>query len=262
MIRIYIPTLNRASLQPTWDSLPDDLKAQAVLVCPTAEVAEHKANGRNLLVFDKVGIAPKRHFIMMHAMKMGYEKIIMLDDDTTLQYRRIDMKIRNCDAGVMRRAMAWIENTLDEVIHCGFGARFLGYADPKEWAEPGRMMQCLAYNVPKVMATGASFIKGVDDLFGIDDFNMTLQLLTKGFPNRVSLTYRYTSRASGAKGGCATWRTKALQTSNATKLKELFPQFVTLRAKKSGMGAGEGEMMDVKIDWKGALKHGLSQGKE
>jgi hypothetical protein len=89
----------------------------------------------------------------------------------------------------------------------------------------------------------------------MDDFNMTLQLLTKGYTNVISLVYRASPAPSNARGGASTWRTLETQNASAHKMKELFPDFVTVREKDTWQGMA-GQMFDITAKWKKALEYG------
>jgi hypothetical protein len=186
------------------------------------------------------------------------KKLVMLDDDLIIQKRRPNGKITDCTPAEVVEAFAWLEATLDDVCHAGFATRFLGYANPGEYAEPSRMMHCLSYRVGEIVKRKLSFAGNMPDPvhFAIDDVNLTVQLLLKGLPNRVSLTWRVRTNGSNAKGGASTWRTAAQQTANSRQLVAAYPEVIKLRPKKAWKGMESEEMFDVSVGWQKALKIG------
>jgi hypothetical protein len=90
----------------------------------------------------------------------------------------------------------------------------------------------------------------------MDDFNMTLQLLTRGFANIVSNEWRTSPSPGNARGGASTYRTLTSQNASAHNLKRLFPQFVSIRQKTNWQGMEGGDMVDVTVQWKAAYNHG------
>jgi hypothetical protein len=107
-------------------------------------------------------------------------------------------------------------------------------------------MHVLGYNL-RELPEHAGFCRGVTNpaTFSMDDFNMTLQLLTEGVPNIVSSVWRTSPAPGNAKGGASTWRTLETQNASAHQLVKLFPQFVSLRQKKNWQGIDGGQMFDV-----------------
>ena len=253
-ISIYIPTLRRIDRQRTLDHLPPKVAKRAVLVCPPDELAAHRAAGRTALACPCKGITPTRDWILQTALHAGQKHIVMLDDDLIIQRRRADGRITNATPDEVEAALAWLDATLKTHAHCALAARFLGYGATAEYAEPSRAMYALAYNVPRVAATGATFGHGLPTKGTVmEDMNMTLQLLMRGLPNRVSLAWRVAPGASNIHGGCSAWRSTAGQVASAQALQRMFPAVVRLRSKKAWQGMDEG-LVDVTVQWRKALR--------
>lgn len=256
-MNIFIPTLGRVDRQITWNNLTPYLRQNAVLVVSKDEASEHKVRGRNVLVCPEKGIHNVRQWIMDYAAKNGIRYVCQVDDDIRFQVRRPDMKIVDCTTGQVEDAFFWMRLALRIVPHVALSPRSLGYADPAAHAESIRAMYCVAWDLDVVLKHGARYDKAGLDL--MEDFHMTLQLLTAGYPNRVSLVHRVNPGVSNAVGGCSTYRTAARQTAAAQKLAKLYPGIVKLREKKKWQGQGmEGDvkMYDVTVFWKKALKYG------
>ena len=259
-LAIYIPTLARVNNQITWDSLPKKIREHTALVCRSTEAKEHTARGRRVLVCDEVGIGPTRDWILKfaHANKQKY--MCMLNDDLIIQKRRPSMKITDAYGAEIEQSFEWIEDTLAmKVAHCGFAPRFLGWADPEKYQEPGRLMYVAGYNVPMVVDSGCYFTKHIKnpEKCVTEDINMCIQLLLAGLANRVSLVWRTRTSATNAAGGASLWRTAEQQEINCREMANAYPSVVTLRRKKAWKGMGAEEMWDVKVMWKKALQIGL-----
>ena len=93
----------------------------------------------------------------------------------------------------------------------------------------------------------------------MEDFDLTLQLLRQGKPNKVLLTHTYDQiGGSNAKGGCSVYRTKEMHRASAEMLLRDHPEFVKVVEKKTKNGWFEGGVRhDVVVQWKKALKSAL-----
>jgi hypothetical protein len=88
----------------------------------------------------------------------------------------------------------------------------------------------------------------------MEDFDLILQVLTKG--HRV-LTYSkivYEQVGSNTAGGCSIFRTKELQEEAAKELHKAFPEFVKLVEKKTKHSWQGQSRLDVVVQWKKAYE--------
>src|SRR5713101_1800707 len=172
--KIYIPTYRRIDIQVTWNHLCDELKSNTILVCPSIELLAHRNLGREAVVYDGIGIAAKRNFILDDARRFGYQWILMLDDDLILQTRQDDGRITNSTPQEQMEAIKWLDSVFKTgYVHAGFAPRFLNWRTKGEWIKNQRMMAALAYNPQKL--DGVSFCRGFEDfndMITMDDFNM------------------------------------------------------------------------------------------
>ena len=93
------------------------------------------------------------------------------------------------------------------------------------------------------------------DLEISEDYNIALQLLTRGFPNKVSTRYRVSPVGNFSAGGCSSYRTIELHNESFIKLQKKFPKFITLKEKvqNSGLWKGQKRLAGV-IQWKKAYE--------
>ncbi len=272
-MELYIPTLGRVDRQVTLKNMPVNIQKAVMLVVHPTEVQAHRAAGvvAQLLPCPAQGkgIGPVRDWILDHATKAGTKRFAMLDDDIILQKRRglrtapggrRYHTITNATPEEYVQALAWVDGALKVHAHASWGTRFLDIETTDKELRGGRAMGLLGYNVAKVNAAGARFGKGLEGTRGgMEDNNMTLQLLTAGYANAVSMVWRCTSPGSQARGGCQTWRTAATIEEQARRIAELHAPFAKLRVKKSVWAGVEGTQYDVTIQWKKALAFGESK---
>lgn len=258
-MKIYIPSKGRANIQRTFSRLPDSVKVNTKIVVPPEDFAAYaNAHGEAfVLVCHKRGIAPTRDWILEYGSKED-GKVVMLDDDLIFQRLRENGQITNCTDEEVVMAFEWLEESLDTYAHAGFAVRFSDKGNRgQEERSPARMMHVLGYNID-LIPDEVSFTNGIEkpETFSMDDFNMTLQLLTRGIPNVVSNVWRTSPAPGNARGGASTWRTLETQNESAHQLNKLFPRFVSLREKKNWQGIHGGQMFDVTVYWQRAYAHG------
>jgi hypothetical protein len=205
------------------------------------------------------GISRKREWIITKlAEKRGARYVAMFDDDLSFCHRpriaKPDMPYINADPYQMHRMIEmmtiWLENGL---VHVGLIARQANRKTGVKWQQPGRLMNAYAYDT---VALRNMIMEG-DIRLGrvpvMEDFDLTLQLLELGFPNRISCRYGWTT-TSNLPGGCSTYRTAELHSNAAKKLARLHKPFVkTVAREAKTWQQGFNERLDVRIEWKKAL---------
>jgi hypothetical protein len=206
------------------------------------------------------GISHTRKWIMTeYAASRGERHILMLDDDMDFCYRPImsDPALETIkDSKRLEAMFLRLEQWLAEgFVHIGLAARqgsnhFLG---PEPYRDVTRMMNAYAYDVQALQELGVEFGR----IPVMEDFDLTLQLLRKGYPNRVSYQYVWNQRGSGAKGGCSKYRTEEMQTQAAKQLQQYHPEYVTLVTKTAGsVWKDMEERSDVMVQWQKAYEEG------
>jgi hypothetical protein len=149
-----------------------------------------------------------------------------------------------------------LEQWLEEgFVHIGLAARqgsnhFLG---PETYRDVTRMMNAYCYDTHALKELNVELGR----IPVMEDFDLTLQLLRKGYPNRVSYQYVWNQRGSGAEGGCSSYRTAEMQMMAAQQLQKYHPAYVTLITKTTGsVWKGMEEREDVTIQWLKAWEDG------
>ena len=210
------------------------------------------------------GISRKREYILTKlAPKLGVRYVAMLDDDLSFCHRpmidKSDMPYINKKPYEMHRMIEmltmWLENGF---VHVGLVARQANRKTGIRWQQPGRLMNAYAYDSQKIRdleQVGHILFSRVPVM---EDFDLTLQLLRLGYPNRISCRFGWTT-TSNLKGGCSEYRTEKVQRLAAERLAELHYPFVQTVKRKAKTWKGFTERTDVRVAWKRALgPHGTA----
>lgn len=259
-MKIYIPTRGRVDKQITLENLPQPLKSNALLVVDEMESSLHENTyGRDNILTVPIkcnSIGTVRQFIIdNHNVDLHGPKIIMLDDDLGFNMRRTDIRSKFLPAtdNAVVEGFKLVEKLLEEHAHGGIRARQMSQ-DAPDIEYSCRTLRALAYNVPILRQHDIKF----DRLIVMEDFDVTLQLLQKGYSNFNISTIIQGQGSSNAPGGCSLYRNAERQAQGAYGLAALHPEFVTVRTKKTNWsGWDSDERTDVTITWKKAYKKGV-----
>ncbi len=251
---IVIPTFGRAARQITLKELPKALRKITHLCCVKSEFEDLRAaTGHDEFVFQPAAVKTihqKRQFIMDWALNAGVKKVMMLDDDMFWQARGPKGLIKEyADETKVVHAMTEMSQLLDEFAHAGFSSRLGNNRVASEYARTTRMMHSLGYNVKAFHEAGARF----DRVHGKEDFDVTLQLLKRGYDNVVVYHTCISPGKYDAPGGCSTERTLETANENAKKLQALHPEHVSLVQKEFK----NSPRMEVMMKWKKAFGAGV-----
>ena len=246
---IFIPTYGRHDKQHTYNHLPAELRQRTMLVVQHRE--RHMYPGYNITVLPKniETITPTRQYILKKLMTKG-GKFVMLDDDLRFDYRRMDERGKFYVATEKQiiKLFKTIEKNLDKYAHGGVLAREGGNRVLQATRECTRMMRVLAYNADVLHKEKIKF----DRLPLQEDFDVTLQLLRKGYPNLVLCEWVNGQGTSNAKGGCSTFRTIEMHNENVRRLAEIHHPFVSIVEKQTKGAWGGKARLDVMVQWKKA----------
>ena len=263
---ILIVTYNRINTQITYQSLPLKWQKKVIFVIRPIEVElfKQKYPENKLLILSESlpkGLGPTRQFVYdyYHKQKM---KVITFDDDLNFIYKyyieendKIKWKSRPFTDQDFDNMFEDIEKELDTTFHGSLGCMSTmpnQKSYPKDYC--GRGMTNLFYNTAKLPAD-IDFTR----CSAAEDFDSTLQLLTKGFKNVIYGNYKVTEKAYAA-GGCTSTRTVETHNESQKLLQTLFPNYVKVKEKvvKSGPWKGQTKL-NVLIQWKKAYKDSLKK---
>jgi hypothetical protein len=249
---IYIPTFRRPDRQTTWDNLTDEWRERTVMVCD-AQDAIDLLDYPILVCPVEEGIAGVRQWIMDQHDVSESENLLMLDDDLAFYERRFDdpRKFRQLtDRSESGPVLDRLIEMLDQVPFAGVIDRSGGNRYDAPVASAGRTHDVHAVHVPTLRAEGIRY----DRLTLMEDFDVNLQLLTRGYTTARLSTHCKGSTSRNADGGCSVYRDSTAQTAAATALAALHPGLVRL-SERPGWGTEESRT-DVVVSWQKAAAQG------
>jgi len=252
---VVIMSRDRSDKQVTISKLSDKILKNTYLAINRGELKAYQDNNpgfKNIVTHSVQGEGPTRKWIM-DTFGPKCEHLYMLDDDMDFSVRKVpgSIKITKCEPedidDMFKLLSSWLDSGFAQV---GISSRGGNNRVEEEWVEISRVVGFHGYNVEKFLASGARF----DRIITMLDFDVTLQLLRAGFPNRISYKYCWGQKQSNSPGGCATYRTPSVMKEAAAALAKLHTGFVTIdyhKKTKTGWGDGFGnERTDVVINWK------------
>lgn len=234
MMRIYIPTYRRTDKQKTLEALPKRWKRNTTLVCdkvdaPALRIVAADHGAEISIVPDTITtIAQKRHWIISAT---PFKKIMMMDDDLRFSHRVYGQNKEFALQSVSRKRLAAyldeVEAMLDKFVHVGISPRQgNNNIEVTGWKANARMIYCLGYKVGAIRKNCE-----LGRIEHREDMDYTLQLLRKGFANRV-LVDLAADQVYNAKGGASEQRSVKNSNKDAEKLARLHPGFVKVVEKE------------------------------
>lgn len=251
---LAIPSRGRVEqTNHTYENLPPYWQEVALHFVPKDEVSAYAARFGNMHVHGvKVsGIGPTRQYILDYTRDRVQDgKVAMLDDDLRWFERRKDdpTKLAKASPKSVEKLFRDLEKLLGSYAHASVAAREGANRCTDQFMFNTRMLRVLAYNARVLKEERVRY----DRLPVMEDFDVTLQLLRKGYQNIVLNHWAQDQNTSNAPGGCSLYRTKEVQAAGAHGLAKLHPDFVTVVQKETKGAWGGGTRTDVRIAWKKA----------
>ena len=248
---IFICTHGRRNRQITYDNLPPDIQKRTVRVVQKCEA--HLWIHDNVLVLpDEVRDLPSTREWLQH--NTG-PKICMMDDDLVFSTRRTDdpTKFQMPAYGDIEAMFTQMELMLDMYAHVGVSHREGANRNVNNFLFAGRMMRVLAYRTDIVVKEGIISNRTPD----VEDFDVTLQLLRKGYANCILNSWVQNQSGSDQTGGCSGYRTPQTHDRDVrifAAAHEGFVKVVKKKTKDRWCADENGERTDVIIQWKKAYK--------
>ena len=248
-MNIIIPTLGRIQNQKTFNNLPSRWKEKVQFVVQHHEYKEfcnvHGASHVNKLPKEIDNIAATREWIHNN---FKHDKYFVFDDD-------LEFKVKEPNKGNDTKWLTRffnhedfddmfeiVEKWMDDgLVHGALGTTWI-IPTLADWpySDNLKIMTNVFYNGPKVP-------KDIEwsRVQYAEDFDVNLQLLTKGFKNRRFHKYIVDAGNTNDEGGCSTSRTLEAHNKSQQQLKDLWPDFIRITQKIATSGV-----------WKGKLKLG------
>ncbi len=254
VLDVYIPTYGRATRQTTWSSLPAPVRERTKLVVQHRERRAYSTEYPLLVLPPRIQrISETREWIIRHHAKTGDSPgMVMLDDDLRFDARRMDNggKFVVANAKQITQLFRNIAAELRQYAAVGVLAREGGNRVLQSRVFCTRMMRVLAYDTEVLLRERIRH----DRLSVAEDFDVTLQLLRRGYPNVVLCDMVQGQGSSMAAGGCSHFRTIDLHNQEIQRLAALHAPFVRV-VQKQTRGAWQGQpRLDVVVSWKKAYE--------
>ena len=272
-MRIIIATLGRVHDQKTYHSLPDKYKDKVTFIVQPHEFEEMKS-----IYGDKVVCLPKevnRLPITREWIHNEYqnERYLVCDDDCHAWHYKEPVIIEGKEVwgfknGVSRMfTLDDFDNMFDEVnklmdsgiVHIGMlNSSMKPTSEPNRYPirSNERIGGIVFYDGPNVPQD----LQWTRVLAG-EDIDVNLQLLSRGYENRVLTKYCFCISETSAAGGCEIYRNVQNHNESQRILANLWPGIINLREKIVPSGPWKGQTkLNVTVQWKKALNSKKSEG--
>jgi hypothetical protein len=260
MIELVIPTFKRLNKQITLSCIPDELLDTVTLVVqPQEENDARKVHNKIFVVSgDNIGFAKTIRDITYEFAVNRQSRFWILDDDLKFlrHYETEDGKLRKelMTKSDWNEFLSKTETWMDEGFsHGSLGTTWNNPLGKFPYVENSRIMANKYYD-------GVPISKIWSDIdwvgcCGAEDFYVTLQLLTKGYPNRVWYEFIVDAGASYKDGGCAEYRDTDYHNQACEELQKHFPEFVSIKYKEDNSKNMKGTMLArSQVQWKKAYE--------
>ena len=264
-MKIYIPTFRRVDNQITFNTLPDKIKQNVIMVVQEQEREQYKYDCEYLIVDNNIGIAKTRELIYHHA---GTNYFGVLDDDITFYLRNSKyFKNEKSNMEMSKRVMTYEDwNNWFLEINNQFNKSDIMHIGHRDTSIPPMNIRYLENK----LFIGAHWIDGNKLTKFIDDVDwnyvqvgedsmLTLECCMRGYRCLTScevVMERW--KTAFDKGGCSEFRTAKLNEEEHIKLVKKYP-FVYLTNKYYDI-KNMGRMRKFSTDVKGAYKSSEFKG--
>ena len=244
---IYIPTLGRSHNQITFDNMTPSVQRITKLVVQPKEEHLYSKYPTVVLPDNDIGITATRKFIWEHGQ---WSRYVVMDDDVKMVCRRpwhneekTKRLMTDDDWNIfLTMTSLW----MDEGISWG-GCRTGGLPPAgREYIDNTGTAEVFFFDGTQLPSADE-----LDwELTTAEDISLSLQLLSKGYRNRVWDRFVYISDFVGTEGGCLDMgRDLKMINDNHARLIQKFPDYVSYNGHKEMMG---GIFNKIKIQYKKA----------
>lgn len=249
---VFVVSRSRWERSDTLESL-GELARDVTLVVPEAQRNNYlplsKRHGCKLRGCPYEGISKTRQYCGQVAL--GW-RFLMLDDDLTF-FRRVSasdwhLKLPHEVGDTAESMLNLISDSLRKYVHVAVSAREGNNRLPYEGLENARPLRALAYRKREFLEVEHGRVKIMED------FDVSLQLIKKGYKNLVISQWTHSQRQTQMAGGCSDYRTKELHAAEVEKFASLHPGLVKLRQKVNKTGGDFGHRLEATIYWQKAYR--------
>lgn len=257
-MKIFIPSLARADqANHTFENLPPAARERTFMLVGEKDAPAYMQRfpEDHVLIVPVKGIGKVRQ----HVIDISDGPVLMLDDDLRFFARRRDdptkfVKASSKDVAAM---LAAVEKALERHAHVAVAFREGANRNTDDTLLNVRCLRALGYDASVLKKEGVRF----DRLPVMEDFDVALQLLRKGYPSLTLNRWVQDQGTSNAPGGCSTYRSLEVQAKGAKGLARLHPGVVKVVQKETKGAWGGGTRTDVQVAWKKAYEEGKNHGR-
>lgn len=247
---VYIPTKGRDGELKTLQQVLVHSNIKPIIVCPSEEVLNFQESYPQLIVkvVDKKYLGQVWQAIVEECPTTG---VMILDDDLRFAYRYLGIHnwLEQVDEFMLDDMFKWMSDQLDEgYVHGAISIRKGNHFQEDSYRECGNAKDCLYFNRDVLLKENAR----LDRLKTMQDFDITLQLMSLGYPNKVGFDFCCDQMDPAAVGGTTLYRTPDVQKEAAELLHSFWPDFVKVVQKKAASKSSiyGDTRYDVKIAWR------------
>ena len=262
MINIIIPTFRRLQYGPvTFTSIPEKYREQTTLVVQPQEEDAAREVHSNVWVTagNNIGIAKTREQISYEWGVRLKSRFWVIDDDSNFYLNTpkpdFDTTGKVQKTLITEETFGQMLSDINEAIDAGFAHGGIGTTinnpvGKYPHIDNSRIISNVWYDGSALWEE----IPKIDwSLDGAEDYSVNLQLLTRGFANRILYCYVVNPGVSQADGGCSEYRDIEFHNNACRKLAAAFPEFVTLKEKETKSGPWKGQTkLGINGKWKKA----------
>lgn len=253
---VYIPTKGRKGQElKTLSQILKFSDIKPIIICPTNEFDNfaHQYHPNIVRAVDKKYLGQVWQHILENCPTQG---VIIIDDDLRfcIRYLKIHDWLEQVKNKELNNMFSWMNEQLDAgFVHGSISIRKGNHFIEEDFRDCANAKDCLFFNRDVLLKENAR----LDRLKTMQDFDITLQLMNKGYPNRVGYNWCCDQENPTAEGGTTLYRTPEVQKEAAYQLAEFWPDYVKVIKKKakSKTAIYGSERYDVRIAWRRCWKN-------
>jgi hypothetical protein len=276
-VNIFIPSMDRADKQITLQSFTPEVLASTHLVVPQRQFQEYynkvavRYPGLTVLGCpDHINvISATRQWILEHP-RNNADRFMMVDDDVMFYIRKPELRtspagekfysLRRADPVEVQHMISVLHSHLNQYVYAGVSFRTDNWKTLEAVQHCRRQYMLYCFRKDWLLANHCRY----ETYTTMDDFDMALQVFTKGQQSLVLYDYAIGQPGSNTKGGSTSYRTSEVIANSARALHAKFPDFVrtVLKTTKTGWkfvdkaDDAPRERLDVNVQWGKAYKWG------
>jgi len=253
---VYIPSKGRKGLSlNTLNQILHHSDIKPIIVCPKEETEnfQNQYNPNLVQTVNKKYLGQVWQHILENCPTQG---IIIIDDDLRfcVRYLKIHDFLEQIKDKELNDMFVWMNQQLNAgFVHGSISIRKGNHFIEEDFRDCTNAKDCLFFNRDVLLQENAR----LDRLKTMQDFDITLQLMSKGYPNRVGYNWCCDQLDPTAEGGTTLYRTPEIQKEAAYQLAEFWPEYVKVIQKKAKNKSAiyGNERYDVRIAWRRCWKN-------